>query len=103
MYTNETTLIGFIRPPASLPRILEFDGHKISCIETVIVTGQNSALHIPIFITGEARKTAQEWFEVFPEGFHARTQSTVMMLDGVPCLVVNFIQAREDKRWQIFE
>ena len=103
MYTNETTLIGFIRPPASLPRILEFDGNKIQCVETVIVTGQNSALHIPIFITGEARKTAQEWFEVFPEGFHARTQSTVMMYAGAPHLFVNFIQAREDKRWQIFE
>jgi hypothetical protein len=103
MYTNEATLIGFIRPPASLPRMLEFEGNKIQYVETVIVTGQNRSLHIPILITGEAMKAAREWFEVRPEGFHARTQSTVMMLDDTPRLVVNFIQAREDKRWQMFE
>ncbi len=103
MYTNETTLIGFIRPPTNLPKILEFEGNKIQYLEAVIETGRNSSLHIPILITGEAFKTARQWFEVFPEGFHARTQSTVMMIDGNPRQVVNFIQPREDKRWQIFE
>ncbi len=103
MYTNEATLIGLIRRPDSLPKILELDGKKIQCIETLIVTGSSQALHIPILITGDAFQTAREWFDVFPEGFHARTQSTVMMLDGIPRQVVNFIQPREDKRWQVFE
>ena len=104
MYTNEATLIGFIRPPENPePYLIEFEGKAIASIQTVIETGGCAELHIPIFLTGETIEVAENWLKTRPRGFHARTQSTLVMHKGKPHAVVNYVQAREDRSWQIFE
>ena len=104
MYTNETTLIGFIRPPRSAkPYLIEFDGKEIASLETVIVTGQSRSLHVPIYLTGEAIDEARQWFDIRPEGFHARVEGTLVMYSEEVYVVVNYIKAREDRSWQRFE
>lgn len=104
MYTNEATLIGFIYPPQNIkPTILEFEGKKIASLETVIETGNLPELYIPIHLTGDTIEVARTWLTNCPKGFHARTQSTLVLLNGKIHAVVNFLQAREDRGWQIFE
>ena len=104
MYTNEATLIGFIYPPQDIkPTILEFEGKQIASLETVIETGKLPELYIPIHLTGENIEVARGWFQAYPQGFHARIQSTLIVFDGRVHAIVNFLQAREERKWQAFE